>query len=120
MRRWRLTASPRPGYAERDEVARRCDNTPGRGAACGWTGFHEIPWITTSLILFTISGLIWVGILLRLQRRMLTLSEPSGRADSQLSAEFFSVLHQWYAWGTLATVLPIIALYLMVNKPTLW
>ncbi len=86
----------------------------------GWTGFHEISWITVSLMLFTISGLVWVGVLLRLQRRMLTLSGPSGRAGSPLPAEFFSALHQWYAWGTLATVLPIISLYLMVNKPTLW
>lgn len=83
-----------------------------------WGGvFHEVSWIAVAVALFTVSGIIWVGALLRLQHRMVVLSEPSGQADS-LPPQFYSALHKWYFWGALATILPILSLYLMVAKPT--
>ena len=91
-------------------------------AFAGWGGpqvFHEVNWIIVALALFTVSGIIWVGALLGLQRRMAVLSAPLGQADS-LSALFFSTLHKWYFGGLVAIVLPIGSLYLMVVKLAFW
>ena len=83
----------------------------------GWGGFHEFSWIVTALGLFAVSGVVWAGWLLRYQYRMVQLS--AGVADP-LPEEFFHVLHKWYVWGAIATALPLVSLYLMVAKPTLW
>ncbi len=91
-------------------------------AFAGWGGpqaLHGVSWITVALELFTVSGIIWVGVLLGLQRRMALLSAPFGQADS-LAPLFFSTLHKWYFWGLVAIVLPIGSLYLMVVKLAFW
>ena len=33
----------------------------------GWTGFYEVSWIVAALALFALSGVVWVGFLLRYQ-----------------------------------------------------
>ena len=86
----------------------------------GWSGFYETSWITAALILFAASRIVWVGFLLRYQFRLIRVSTASNDSVEQLPGEFFDVLHRWYAWGSLATVLPLVSLYLMVTKPELW
>ena len=82
----------------------------------GWSAFHEITWIAAALGLFTLSGVIWVGVLIPVQHRMAVLSDPSAYPDA-LPKRFYSSLRSWYIWGGIAIVLPLISLYLMVNKP---
>ena len=83
-----------------------------------WEGvFHDVSWISVALALFTISGIIWVGALLRFQHRMAVLSAKLDDADC-LSPEFYSSLHKWYFWGVVAILLPLGSLYLMVFKPS--
>ena len=84
----------------------------------GWSGFHEHSWLTSALVLFALSGVLWVGLLLPYQFRMIRLAESGG--DTQLPGEFFSTLHRWYVWGGVAILLPVLSLLLMVNKPELW
>lgn len=86
----------------------------------GWTGFLEHSWITAALALFTASGLVWVAFLLRYQFRLVRLSAGSPDSEGRVAAEFYDVLHKWYAWGFIATILPLVSLYLMVVKPQLW
>ncbi|MBZ0158235.1 MAG: DUF2269 domain-containing protein [Alphaproteobacteria bacterium] len=76
-----------------------------------WGGVFRTGWIAVSLVLFAVSGVIWGGFLLRYQHRLIVLSER------QQAAEFFLVLRRWYALGILATVIPFLALALMVLKP---
>ncbi len=83
----------------------------------GWNAFHSITWITLALALFTASGVIWVGVLIPVQHRMVVFSDPSEYTDS-LPSGFFRALRQWYFWGGVAILLPVCSLYLMVNKPT--
>ena len=65
-------------------------------ASAGWGEvFHDVSWISVALALFTMSGIIWVGALLRLQHRMAVLSARPGDADS-LSPQFYSALYKWY------------------------
>ena len=42
----------------------------------GWGAFHEVSWISLALALFTMSGVVWVGILIPVQHRMAVFSRP--------------------------------------------
>lgn len=84
----------------------------------GWTGFHEQSWLTSALILFALSGVVWVLLLLPFQFRMIRHSDHSD--GDVLPDVFYSTVHHWYLWGGIAIALPIISLVLMVNKPKLW
>ena len=89
-------------------------------AAARWGGVLETSWITAALALFALSGMAWAGFLLRYQHSLIRLSGDSIGSGSQLPEDFVGVLHRWYAWGVVATVLPFISLFLMVVKPELW
>ena len=84
----------------------------------GWGAFHEMSWISLALALFTLSGAIWVGILITVQHRTAVCSDPSGY-EGEPPAKFLSALRRWYFWGAIAIALPVCSLYLMVTKPTL-
>ena len=83
-----------------------------------WGGIFQVSWIVASLVLFAFSGMVWIGLLLRYQNRLITLSESMHGEKG--SPEFFNVLHKWYFWGALATVFPLISLVLMSLKPKIW
>lgn len=89
-------------------------------AANEWGGLWGSSWISVALGLFTLSGVVWVGFLLRYQDRMIHLSANPGAPSGQLSETFFQVLHRWYFWGLVATILPLASLVLMVLKPRFW
>ena len=82
----------------------------------GRDAIYQLSWISAALWLFTASGVIWVGILIPAQHRMVVFSDPLDYPNS-LPSEFSSVLRKWYIWGALAIALPVCSLYLMVNKP---
>jgi uncharacterized membrane protein len=83
-----------------------------------WGGVFQVSWIVASLVLFAFSGIVWMGLLLRYQNSLITLSESTrGEKDPR---RFFTVLHKWYFWGAVATVLPLASLVLMLLKPRLW
>ena len=84
----------------------------------GQSAFHELSWISLALALFTLSGIIWVGILIPAQHRMAVYSDPEEYTDTP-PGQFFSALRRWYIWGAVAIILPLCSLYLMVNKPAL-
>jgi len=91
----------------------------GLPLASQWGGITRVPWILTALLLFVLSGVVWIGLLVPDQNRMIRLSDPVS-PDESLPPAFFRCLHRWYVWGVVATVLPLISLFLMVLKPTLW
>lgn len=82
----------------------------------GRDAIYQLSWISVALSLFTASGIIWVGLLIPAQHRMVVFSDPSVHPDS-LPSQFTSALHRWYFWGAIAIALPIGSLYLMVTKP---
>jgi uncharacterized membrane protein len=83
-----------------------------------WGGVFHVSWIVVSLVLFAISGIVWIGLLLRYQNRLITLLGPM--QGEKGTPELFKVLHKWYFWGSIATVLPLISLVLMFLKPRVW
>ncbi len=83
-----------------------------------WGGVFHVGWIAASLVSFAFSGLVWLGLLLRYQNSLITLSESlHGVKDPP---EFFDFLHKWYFWGAIATLLPLTSLVLMFLKPKVW
>jgi uncharacterized membrane protein len=72
-------------------------------------------WLTLSLILFAITGFIWLVILIPLQLRMIRFSADSVKTGA-VSAEYRRASRQWTIYGVAATFLPIVILYLMVMK----
>jgi uncharacterized membrane protein len=89
-------------------------------ANAAWGGLLSTSWVALGLGLFILSGIVWIGFLLRFQNRLIQLSaQPAGSAEP-LPDAFFHVLHAWYIGGIVATVLPLMSLILMVVKPELW
>ena len=72
-------------------------------------------WFTLSLLLFVLTGLLWSAVLLPLQRQMIRLSaralETGAIDDAYRRASL-----RWNAVGIVATLLPVLILYLIVVK----
>ncbi|MHB8179163.1 MAG: DUF2269 family protein [Vulcanimicrobiaceae bacterium] len=88
--------------------------------ATRWGGLGT-SWIAVGLGLFTLSGVVWALILIRYQDRLIRLSlRPTASGEQGLPEAFFHVLHRWYFWGIVATILPVASLVVMVLKPKFW
>ncbi|MGY5343203.1 DUF2269 family protein [Paenibacillus glucanolyticus] len=79
-------------------------------------GMGGMSWLAVSLILFGITGILWAGILIPLQKGMIRLSLES-IGGGVISDRYKRVSIYWAVGGTAATLLPVIILYLMVSKP---
>lgn len=74
-------------------------------------------WIVWSLGLFILSGIAFMP-LSRVQRA-LYLVATTGLQSQDEKTRYDALSRQWDIWGSIALVLPIVALILMVLKPTL-
>jgi uncharacterized membrane protein len=90
----------------------------GFGAASigGWT-ILGTGWILWSIILFIIAGVAF-GPVTRAQRELAELADAGG-PGLVASEPYRRLSHKWELWGTIALVAPLLALVLMVVKPTL-
>ena len=75
------------------------------------------PWILWSLVLFGISGALFGARVAPLQKKMLA-NVRAGIPGQWNEAEYHSLSRSWQLWGIIATGTPVIALFLMVLKPT--
>lgn len=75
----------------------------------------EQAWLFWSLTAFSASALIWLGLLVPIQwrqTRLLRKSVPGGSIDPR-----YKILGKWWAFfGSLATLLPFVPLWLMTHK----
>jgi uncharacterized membrane protein len=85
-----------------------------------WGGFPGTAWVELALTLFIVSGVIWLAVLLRLQRQMVRLTAQAVSSGGTVDGRIENVLRRWMVWGGIATLLPLISLVLMVFKPALW
>ncbi len=76
------------------------------------SGFN---WLTLSLILFALTGVLWLGVLLPIQRGMIRLSAQALQSGVIPKAYRRASLY-WAVFGTIATLLPVAILYLMITK----
>ncbi|WP_373233467.1 DUF2269 family protein [Cohnella sp.] len=72
-------------------------------------------WLTLSLILFAFTGIIWLAILIPLQRGMIRQIAQCIESGT-ISKAYQQASRNWAVFGIAATLLPIVILYLMVTK----
>ena len=76
-------------------------------------------WILWSLVMFGISGLVFMLRLAPLQRKLHAHAEAGAASGSFDYEANHRMAAQWELWGAVATLTPLIALGLMVLKPAL-
>jgi len=90
----------------------------GVGAAMlGGYPLLRTPWITISLALFSVSGVLFgvrVAPLQNQLREMARLGLESGTFDH---VRYQALARRWEAWGLAALITPLLAMVLMVLKP---
>lgn len=76
-------------------------------------------WILWALVLFGISGAVFMARLGPLQRRMRDFAQAGAAAGNFDLAAYERLSKQWDFWGAVATIAPLGALALMVLKPAI-
>lgn len=82
-----------------------------------WAMFQE-PWLSLSFILLIVTAIIWAAILLPLLRRMVRLAQL-GAASGTPDPAYRQASKKWAMFGGIATLLPVVILFLMVLKPAI-
>lgn len=83
----------------------------------GWDRFQQL-WLGLSFILLIVTAIIWLVVLVPLQRRMARLARE-GAASGTLDPAYYRTSWMWAIFGGIATLLPVVILFLMVLKPTM-
>ena len=76
-------------------------------------------WILWTLILFTVSGLVFMTRVAPLQRQLRALAEAAVQSGTFEYAHYHAVAARWEVWGAAALLTPVAGLALMVLKPSL-
>ena len=77
------------------------------------------PWIAWTIVMFAISGAIFMSRIAPLQRRMLAEAATAAKSGAFDYAAYHRLSRQWDLWGAIATLTPLIGLAFMVLKPAL-
>ena len=77
-------------------------------------GVLSQPWILWSYVLFGISGAIWLFVLVPIQLKQARLLRTS--QQETIPDEYYRLARLWSWAGTVATLVPLPAVYLMVSK----
>jgi uncharacterized membrane protein len=91
----------------------------GIGAAIkGGLPLLRTGWIFWSIVLFTISGLVFAWKVAPLQKAIHNLTKKALMKEDQNSfwQEFQRKYNAWEFWGAIAIITPLIALFMMVAK----
>jgi len=76
-------------------------------------------WILWTLILFVVSGLIFMIRVVPLQRQLRALAEAAVQSGTFDYARYRALTVRWEIWGGLSLLTPLAGLVLMVLKPAL-
>ena len=75
-------------------------------------------WIFWTLVLFSISGLVFMLRLVPLQRRLRLMAQDGARSNAFDYDAYHALSRQWEGWGAVALLTPLAGLALMVLKPS--
>lgn len=76
----------------------------------------QTKWLLWGLILFSLSGLIWVFILIPIQYQQAKAAREFADGGT-IPESYWRREAWWYVFGITATILPLLNLYWMVYKP---
>lgn len=74
-------------------------------------------WILWTLVLFSVSGLMFMFRVAPLQRQLRTLARAGAESGTFDYARYHALAARWEAWGAAALLTPVAGLVLMVFKP---
>jgi len=74
-------------------------------------------WILWTLVLFSISGVIFMSRVVPIQRQLRSLAEDGVKSGAFEYARYHALAIQWEIWGAAALLTPVGGLALMVLKP---
>ena len=77
-----------------------------------------IGWILGTLVLFSISGLVFMLRVAPLQRQLRALAEAGLRSGAFEHTRYQALAVRWEVWGAVALLTPVAGLVLMVFKPS--
>lgn len=90
--------------------------TAGHALAALEGGVLQAGWLHWAYGLFILTGVLWVGVLIPVQRAQARLLYPLPR-EAQIPARYWRLSAIWAVAGSVATLLPLAILYLMMVKP---
>ena len=76
----------------------------------------NIPWLMWGLGLFVVSALLWVMVLVPVQIKQAQLARGFSEGGA-ISDDYWRLARLWAIVGTVATLLPVVNVFLMVYKP---
>jgi uncharacterized membrane protein len=76
-------------------------------------------WILWAIVLFGVSGLIFMFNVAPLQRQLRSVAEAAAQSGNLDYARYRALAVRWELWGGAALLTPLVALALMVLKPSL-
>jgi uncharacterized membrane protein len=85
----------------------------GHGLAESYGGAEGHPWIQWSYALLSMSGLIWLFVLVPIQLKQRALLQNT----DTVCADYWRLSRIWQIAGAFATLLPLPIVYFMVTKP---
>ena len=89
----------------------------GQVMADAYGGVFSGPaWLTWGWSLFVASGVIWLAALVPIEIQQARLARAFRDAPS-IPDRYWSLSRRWAVFGTVATILPLVNIYLMVLKP---
>jgi uncharacterized membrane protein len=74
-----------------------------------------LPWLLWGQVLFLASGLVWLFVLVPIQSAQSRMAVAFADGGA-IPVAYWSLSRRWIAWGVVATVPLVAALYLMVMK----
>jgi uncharacterized membrane protein len=90
---------------------------PGQVMAQDYGGVFGGPlWLTLGWSLFIASGVIWLAILIPIEVMQERLAKTF-RDGGTIPDRYWRLSRRWAVFGAVATILPLVNLYLMVFKP---
>ena len=90
----------------------------------GAAGVRHLPvlgtgWILWTIVLFSISGVLFMTRVVPIQKRLRALAAAGAESGSFDYAAYHALARRWEFWGAAALLTPVAGLVLMVLKPTL-
>lgn len=90
----------------------------GFGAAIvGGLPLLGTPWILWGIILFSVSGVAYMGRVAPLQQKMLEVARAGVERRNLDWDRYRALSRSWNVWGTIALLTPVLAMIAMIAKP---
>jgi uncharacterized membrane protein len=72
-------------------------------------------WVKIGLALFLASGAIWAAILIPIQIAQARIARTF-EGGGEIPERYWRLNRLWYVWGSLARILPLLNIYVMIEK----